>query len=245
MKYQSHSVAYNHFVVALLLLGLQVIAGLFIATQYVFPDFFYQVIDFNVMRTIHINLLIVWILIGFMGASYYLVVEESETEVWSPALANIHLVGFVIGGVTAIVGYLFGWTDGREFLEQPFIIKLAITVVVLAFVLNIIMTIVKGCRWTSIQIVLVMGLVGAALFLLPALGNHVGAYKNLSVVKFNWFGISPSKESNALSSDSLPSWMSDGKGAENEFMHRPPSLPVASRQRGLLRCRASTPPRNA
>jgi len=187
MKYQSHSVAYNHFVVALLLFALQVIAGLFIGVQYVFPDFFYQVIDFNVMRTIHINLLIVWILIGFMGASYYLVVEESETEVWSPGLANIHLVGFVIGGVAAIVGYLFGWTDGREFLEQPFIIKLAITVVVLAFVLNIIMTIIKGGRWTSVQIVLVMGLVGAALFFLPALGNHVGVYDNLSVDKFFWW----------------------------------------------------------
>ena len=187
MKYKTLSVAYNHFVVALLLLVLQVIAGLWIGIQYVFPDFFYQVIDFNVMRTIHINLLIVWILIGFMGASYYLVVEESETEVWSPSLANIHLIGFAIGGVAAIVGYLFGITDGREFLEQPFIIKLAITVVVLAFVLNIIMTIVKGGKWTSVQIVLVMGLVGAALFFLPALGNHVGVYRNLSVDKFFWW----------------------------------------------------------
>jgi len=187
MKYQSHSVAYNHFVVALLLFALQVVAGLFIGTQYVFPDFFYQVIDFNVMRTIHINLLIVWILIGFMGASYYLVVEESETEVWSPALANIHLAAFVVGGVAAIVGYLFGWTDGREFLEQPFIIKIAITVVVLAFVLNIIMTIVKGGRWTSVEIVLVMGLVGAALFFLPAMGTDVGLMTNLSVDKFFWW----------------------------------------------------------
>ena len=59
MKYKTQSVAYNHFAVALLLLALQVIAGLWIGIQYVFPDFFYQVIDFNVMRTIHINLLIV------------------------------------------------------------------------------------------------------------------------------------------------------------------------------------------
>src|SRR3990172_7263342 len=187
MKYKTLSVAYNHFVVALLLLVLQVIAGLWIGIQYVFPDFFYQVIDFNVMRTIHINLLIVWILVGFMGASYYLVVEESETEVWSPLLANIHLIGFAIGGVAAIVGDLFGINDGREVLEEPFIIKLAITVVVLAFVLNIIMTIVKGGKWTSVQIVLVMGLVGAALFFLPALGNHVGVYRNLSVDKFYWW----------------------------------------------------------
>ncbi len=187
MKYQTHSVAYNHFAVALLLFALQVLAGLVIGIQYVFPDFLFQTVDFNVARTIHINLLIVWLLIGFMGASYYLVVEESENEVWSPTLANIHLVAFVIAGVVAIVGYLFGWTDGREFLEQPFIIKLAITAVVLAFVFNIIMTIIKGGRWTSIQVVLVMGLVGAALFFLPALGNHVGFYPNLSVDKYFWW----------------------------------------------------------
>ena len=187
MKYRTHSVAYNHFAAALLLFGLQVLSGIFIGVQYVFPDFFYQVVDFNVMRTIHINLLVVWLLIGFMGASYYLVVEESETEVWSPLLANVHLAAFLVGGVAAIVGYLFGWTDGREFLEQPLVIKLAITVVVLAFILNIIMTIVKGGRWTSVQVVLVMGLVGAAVLFLPALGNHFGLYKNLSVDKYYWW----------------------------------------------------------
>ena len=42
MKYKTLSVAYNHFVVALLLFVLQVIAGLWIGIQYVFPDFFYQ-----------------------------------------------------------------------------------------------------------------------------------------------------------------------------------------------------------
>jgi nitric oxide reductase subunit B len=187
MKYQSHRVAYYHFIAALLLFALQVVAGLVIGTQYVFPDFLYQTLDFNVVRTIHINLLIVWILIGFMGASYYLVVEESETEVWSPMLAHIHLVAFVLGGVAAIVGYLLGYTDGREFLEQPFIIKVAIALVVVAFVVNVIMTIIKGGRWTSVEVVLVLGLVGAALFFLPALGNHVGALDNLSVDKYFWW----------------------------------------------------------
>src|SRR3990172_766114 len=116
MKYKTQSVAYNHFAVDLLLLVLQVISGIWIGIQYVFPDFFYKVIDFNVMRTIHINLLIVWTLIGFMGASYYLVVEESETEVWSPSLANIHLIGFAIGGVAAIVGDFFFINNRPQFL---------------------------------------------------------------------------------------------------------------------------------
>ena len=39
------------------------------------------------VRMIHTNALIVWLLLGFFGAAYYLIPEESEREIWSPKLA--------------------------------------------------------------------------------------------------------------------------------------------------------------
>jgi len=36
---------------------------------------------------VHTNLLIVWLLFGFMGAAYYLIPEESDRELHSPKLA--------------------------------------------------------------------------------------------------------------------------------------------------------------
>ena len=38
---------------------------------------------------IHINALIVWLLLGFFGATYYLVPEEAERDIHSPMLAYV------------------------------------------------------------------------------------------------------------------------------------------------------------
>jgi nitric oxide reductase subunit B len=56
---------------------------------------------------------------------------------------------------------------GREFLEQPTITKIGIVIVVLGFILNIGMTVIKG-RKTVITIILLTGLLGLAIFFLFA-----------------------------------------------------------------------------
>ena len=44
---------------------------------------------------IHTNALIVWLLLGFFGATYYLLPEEAEREIHSTLLAYVQLVVFV------------------------------------------------------------------------------------------------------------------------------------------------------
>jgi hypothetical protein len=53
--------------------------------QYLIGDLLFPAIPFNIARMVHTNLLIVWLLFGFMGAAYYMVPEEAETELYSPA----------------------------------------------------------------------------------------------------------------------------------------------------------------
>ena len=78
------------------------------------------VLPFDVSKAIHTNLLIVWVLTGFMGATYWLVPEESRTELYSrPARLLCSSASGRSPGVTAVVGYLFGWTEGNKLLEQP------------------------------------------------------------------------------------------------------------------------------
>ena len=55
-------------------------------------------IPFNVARMVHTNLLIVWLLFGFMGATYYMVPEEAQTELHSPLLAWILFWVFAAAG---------------------------------------------------------------------------------------------------------------------------------------------------
>ncbi|MFT5719751.1 MAG: nitric oxide reductase subunit B [Motiliproteus sp.] len=196
MKFQSQAVAMPYFIFALVLFVGQILFGLIMGLQYIVGDFLFPYIPFNVARMVHTNLLIVWILFGFMGASYYLVPEESDTELYSPLLAKILFWVFAGAGVATILGYLLVPyaklaeltynhllpTMGREFLEQPTITKIGIAIVVLGFIFNITMTTLKG-RKTVINMVLITGLIGLAVFWLFAFYNPV----NLVLDKYFWW----------------------------------------------------------
>src|SRR5690606_35454067 len=138
------------------------------------------------VKAVHTNLLIVWVLTGFMGAAYFVVPEESRTDIYSPRLAYWQLALWVAGGLTAVIGFLFGWTAGNKLLEQPYIVKIAIVVVMMMFLYNILMTIRKSGRWTTTEAVLVAGLGLAAVLYLPALL----AFNNYSVsIFYRWWTI--------------------------------------------------------
>ncbi len=198
MQYQSQAVAKPYFIAAIALFVGQIIFGLIMGLQYVVGDFLFPEIPFNVARMVHTNLLIVWLLFGFMGATYYLIPEESETELFSPKLAIITFWVFLAAGVATILGYLavpyatlakFTGNDllatmGREFLEQPLPTKVGIVIVVLSFIFNVIMTMLKG-RKTAISLVLVLGLVGLAVFFLFSFYNP----HNLVKDKYYWWWV--------------------------------------------------------
>jgi nitric oxide reductase subunit B len=169
VRYESQRVAYAYFAVAMLLFGLQVAFGLLAAAKYLGPDPLLNVLSFDKVKAIHTNLLIVWVLTGFMGAAYWVVPEESRTELYSVRWAYWQLGLWVVMGVTTVVGYAFGWTEGNKLLEQPYPMKLLIVVVMLMFLANLLLTIRKAGRWTTTEGVLVAGLALAALLYLPAL----------------------------------------------------------------------------
>lgn len=99
-----------------------------------------------------------------------------------PLLAKILFWVFLVAGGLTIVAYLtvpyaklaeltgndMLQTMGREFLEQPLPNKVGIVLVMLGFLFNISMTVLKG-RKTAINMVLLIGLWGLALMFLSAL----------------------------------------------------------------------------
>ncbi len=196
MQYKSQAVAKLYFIAAIGLFVAQILFGLVMGLQYVLGDFLFPYIPFNVARMVHTNALIVWLLMGFMGAAYYLIPEEAETELWSPKLAVALFWIFLVAAALTVVGYLtvpyatlakatgndLLATMGREFLEQPLPTKLGIVVVALAFLFNITMTVLKG-RKTSIALVLLIGLWGLAVFFLFSFYNPA----NVVLDKFFWW----------------------------------------------------------
>ena len=196
MQFKSQAVAKPYFIAAIGLFVGQILFGLILGLQYVLGDFLFPAIPFNVARMVHTNLLIVWLLFGFMGGAYYMIPEESETELFSPKLALAMFWIFLVAGALTIVGYLavpyatlaeltgnnILETMGREFLEQPLPTKLGVVVVALAFLFNITLTVLKGKK-TSISIVLLLGLWGLAVFFLFSFYNPV----NVVLDKFFWW----------------------------------------------------------
>jgi len=166
--------------------------------QYVVGDFLFPAIPFNVARMVHTNLLIVWLLFGFMGAAYYLIPEESERELHSPKLALAMFWIFLVAGAATILGYLLvpyaslaKWTGndllatmGREFLEQPLPTKIGIVVVALAMLYNLSMTVLRG-RKTTINLVMLIGLWGLAIFFLFSFYNPGNLVKD----KYYWWWV--------------------------------------------------------
>ena len=196
MQFKSQAVAKPYFIAAIGLFVGQILFGLILGLQYVLGDFLFPAIPFNVARMVNTNLLIVWLLFGFMGGAYYMIPEEAETELFSPKLALALFWIFLVAGAATIVGYLavpyatlaeltgnnIIETMGREFLEQPLPTKLGIVVVALAFLFNITMTVLKGKK-TAISIVLLIGLWGLAVFFLFSFYNPV----NVVLDKFFWW----------------------------------------------------------
>ncbi|WP_412552779.1 cbb3-type cytochrome c oxidase subunit I [Shimia sp. MIT1388] len=192
MKYQTQKIAYWYFLAAMILFAVQVTGGLIAGWIYVNPNFMSELLPFNVIRMLHTNSLIVWLLLGFFGAAYFLIPEESEREIHSPTLAYLQLAILLLGTLGVVVTYVFdlfqgNWLlgkEGREFIEQPKWVKAGIVVAALIFLYNVSMTVLKG-RKTAITNVLLLGLWGLALLFLFSFYNPA----NLALDKMFWWYI--------------------------------------------------------
>jgi len=198
VKYQSQKIAQYFYTFAVVLFLVQVLVGIIAAVQFLNPDIF--ILNFNTIRTLHINALVVWLLAGLMGATYYVVPEESETEVWSLPLAKLQFWATVGAIALVVLGYIWMGLDpqanktvmgtqllneGREYIEAPRWADFLIVVSVLLFLFNMFMTMLKTKKWTGIQGVLLGGLVFLALMYLPGMFYS----KNMIKDQFWWWWV--------------------------------------------------------
>lgn len=169
MKFKSQKLAYWFFATCMLLLSLQVVYGFIMGFARIGFDVLHAWIPFNAARATHTNLLVVWLLAGFMGAAYFIIPEESDRELYSFPLGVLQLVSLIVVGVVALVGFHLNWWEGRKFLEIPRPLDYLVVVNVLTFLFNIGVTVWKGKRHSTTSLVLFFGLLSAALLYLPGM----------------------------------------------------------------------------
>ena len=188
--------AMKYFAVALPLFGAQILFGLLAGLQYLIPDFLFQVLDFSVNRTVHLNAMIVWMLYGFIGGVYWMLEDEAQHPVVGLWLGNLIFWILTIAVTIVVLVYLLIqigpaemstiWfiMEGREYIEAPRWADIGIVVSVLVFFFNVAATFSKG-RYTGIGGVLVLDLL--ALFGIYLAGMFYTP--NISVDQFWWWWV--------------------------------------------------------
>lgn len=169
MKFESQKVAYWFFATCIVLFALQIVYGFIMGFARIGLDGLHPWIPFNAARATHTNLLVVWLLCGFMGAAHYIIPEESGRELFSVKLAYVQLITLILVGVISIVGFHLNIWEGRKFLEIPRPLDYLVVINVLTFIFNIGMTVLRGKKFSTTGMVLYVGLVSAALLYLPGM----------------------------------------------------------------------------
>lgn len=162
----------------LIFMAFQVLFGLLLAVIQMDPTLLQNVINFNVARAYHLNLAVVWIVTGFIGAVLFVGPLLGEREVKPQWLAKFLLVAiWVIVAWTAftlplaqkgIAGYVGNtpWLQqGKEFLEAG---RATDILLLVGFCIFAYMTLVmfpkKVKRWNEMHWGLAIGVCGLAAF---------------------------------------------------------------------------------
>ena len=184
--FRSQQLALKYFAAAMTLFGIMVVAGLLASIPYVQDGFLLNKLDFSVTKMLHIDTMIIWLLMGFMGAVYWFLPIEFEREVEGIKLAEIMFWIFcaavaVVATVFIFVQYgpatemsLWFINQGRKYVEAPRWAAIGITLVVLVFVYNVVGTAIKSRKITGIMGVLIVDLIplfGLYLIAFPSITN--------------------------------------------------------------------------
>src|SRR5579872_6030341 len=184
--YESQKLALKYFTAAIILFGIMVVAGLVAAYNYINPNFLYPALPFSISKILHIDTLIIWLLMAFIGSLYWLLPSEFKRDLVGMKLANV--VFWIFCAAVVLVALIFIFVQygpgtertlwliqqGRKYVEAPRWAALVITIGIAVFMYNIVGTAVAVRRLTGLTWILILDLIplfGLYLIAFPAITN--------------------------------------------------------------------------
>lgn len=197
IQYRTQRLSLRFFMLMLVLFLAQVGFGLILAMQQNDPKFLAGVLNFNVVRAEHLNLAVLWILAGFIGAIFFVGPLLAKRELASPWLVKTLFYAFIVVvlwnivtqqlAMRGIAGWWAGqpWLEqGREYLEAGRITQVAILAAFAAIAYVVLRTFPPVREWNEIHWGLGIGVV--ALTVVWVFGMFYIARLDLSEY-FRWF----------------------------------------------------------
>lgn len=193
--YRSQRLGLKYLTASTVMFGAMVAFGVLSSIYYIWPGFLLNVFNFNTAKIVHIDGLVIWLLMGFLGAIYWFLPQELEREVEGIALAEILFWVFCAAVAVVVVVFIFVqygsateasmWfiNQGRKYVEAPRWAALGIVAVMGVFAYNVIGTAVKARKSTGILTVLMFDLVPLVVLYLDAFPEM----RNMSEDLFWWW----------------------------------------------------------
>ena len=193
--YRSQQLALKYLTAAIALFGVMTLSGVMSAYYYINPDFLFGLLHFNIAKILHIDTMVIWLLMGFMGAIYWFLPEEFGHELAGIKAAEILFYVFcaavaVVAVVFIVVQYgssnevaLWFINQGRKYVEAPRWAAVGVVVVMLVLAYNVIGTAYATRKITGITAVLMIDLVPLVILYLDAFP----AISNMSADLFWWW----------------------------------------------------------
>ena len=197
IEYQTQRLSMRFFMLMLVLFAFQVVDGMILAAQQVDPTLLVGVMNFNVVRAEHLNLGIMWIVCGFIGATLFVAPLLSKRDMVSPWLIKLlfyAVIVIVVGNFytqflaeRGIAGWWLGqpWFEqGLEYLEAGRIAGLLILVGFAIFCYVVLRTFPPVREWNEVHWGLGLGV--TALMVVWVFGLFYVARLDLQEY-FRWF----------------------------------------------------------
>jgi nitric oxide reductase subunit B len=177
---RSKDLAIKYLAAAVLFFGVMTLSGQMSAFYYINPEFLFGLVPFHIAKILHIDTMIIWLLMGFMGAVYWFLPEEFGREpigIWAAEILFWVFVAAVLvvaaiflfvqwGPATETTLWLF--QQGRKYVEAPRWAAVGVALVMLVFAWNVVGTAFQARRITGIMAVMSVNMVPLVLLYLVA-----------------------------------------------------------------------------
>ena len=139
----SNKVPFMFILLSLFSLLFAVFLGCLASIQYIYPSALEGVLSFQMLRPLHVSMVIAWIFSSALAGIYYYLPKVFNRPLYSNRLVRIHFFVFVATGIVILYAYFNKVYGGREYWAFPPHLSIPIFISWVLLIVNFFATLVK------------------------------------------------------------------------------------------------------
>jgi len=139
----NNNISLGFIFLAFISLLASVLLGCLAALQYVSDTPLEGVLSFQLMRPLHVSMVIAWIFSSALAGIYYYLPKIVKQPMYSIKLVRIHFIVFIVTGLVILYSYFTKSFGGREYWAFPPYLSIPILISWLFLIFNFFSTLIK------------------------------------------------------------------------------------------------------